>query len=162
MTPEFLEAVLEGRAAEAAELIGVELPEDFPNEGVRGFFALRLRQMSEDPRFREWCPHVVVLDGRMIGHAGYHGPPGSNARGNPDAIEIGYTIEPPYRGRGYATEAAVELLRRAEERGVRHYIASSAPDNEPSLAVIRKLGFTQTGEVMDEEDGLELVFELER
>jgi RimJ/RimL family protein N-acetyltransferase len=162
MTPEFLEAVLEGRAAEAAELIGVELPEDFPNEGVRGFFALRLRQMSEDPRFREWCPHVVVLDGRMIGHAGYHGPPGSNARGNPDAIEIGYTIEPPYRGRGYATEAAVELLRRAEERGVRHYIASSAPDNEPSLAVIRKLGFTQTGEVLDEEDGLELVFELER
>jgi RimJ/RimL family protein N-acetyltransferase len=162
MTPEFLEAVLEGRVAEAAELIGVELPEDFPNEGVRGFFALRLRQMSEDPRFREWCPHVVVLDGRMIGHAGYHGPPGSNARGNPDAIEIGYTIEPPYRGRGYATEAAVELLRRAEERGVRHYIASSAPDNEPSLAVIRKLGFTQTGEVMDEEDGLELVFELER
>jgi [ribosomal protein S5]-alanine N-acetyltransferase len=162
MTPEFLEAVLEGRAAEAADLMGIELPEDFPNEGVRGFFALRLRQMSEDPRFREWCPHVVVLDGRMIGHAGYHGPPGSNARGNPDAIEIGYTIEPPYRGRGYATAAAVELLRRAEERGVRHYIASSAPDNEPSLAVIRKLGFTQTGEVMDEEDGLELVFELER
>ena len=35
-------------------------------------------------------------------------------------------------------------------------------DNEPSLAIIRRLGFTQTGEAMDEEDGLELVFELER
>jgi [ribosomal protein S5]-alanine N-acetyltransferase len=98
----------------------------------------------------------------MIGHAGYHGPPGVNAKGAPDAVEIGYTVEERYRGRGYATEAAAELLRRAEERGVRHFVASTAPDNEPSLAIIRKLGFTQTGEAMDEEDGLELVFELER
>ena len=51
---------------------------------------------------------------------------------------------------------------RAEERGIRHFIACTQPDNEPSLAIIRRLGFTQTGEAMDEEDGLELVFELER
>jgi RimJ/RimL family protein N-acetyltransferase len=98
----------------------------------------------------------------MIGHAGYHGPPGVNAKQNPDAIEIGYTIEAPYRGNGYATAAATELLRRAEERGIRHFVACTQPGNEPSLAIIRKLGFTQTGEAMDEEDGLELVFELER
>lgn len=161
MTPEFLEAVLAGDRAQAAELLDVELPEGFPSQGER-FFALRLRQMKEDPRFREWCPHVVVCAGRMIGHAGYHGPPGVNALHSADAIEIGYNIEPPFRGRGYATEAATQLLQRAEERGIRHYIASCSPGNEPSLAVIRKLGFTQTGEVMDEEDGLELVFELSR
>ena len=126
------------------------------------FFELRLRQMREDARFLEWCPHAVVLEGTMIGHAGYHGPPGVNAKQNPDAVEIGYTIEAPYRGNGYATAAATELLRRAEERGIRHFIACTQPDNEPSLAIIRGLGFTQTGEAMDEEDGLELVFELER
>jgi RimJ/RimL family protein N-acetyltransferase len=38
-------------------------------------------------------------------------------------------------------------------------IASVSPENAPSLAVIRKLGFEQTGEQWDEEDGLELVFE---
>ena len=118
--------------------------------------------MRRDERFREWCPHAVVLDGQMIGHAGYHGPPGVNANQSPDAVEIGYTIEEPWRGHGYATAAATELLRRAEERGVRHYVASATPDNEPSLAIIRKLGFRQTGEAIDEEDGLELVFELER
>jgi [ribosomal protein S5]-alanine N-acetyltransferase len=117
--------------------------------------------MRQDPRFLEWCPHAVVVDGVVIGHAGYHGPPGVNAVKRPDAVEIGYTIERPYRGRGYATAATVELLRMAEERGVSHIVASCAPDNEPSLAIIRKLGFTQTGEVMDDEDGLELVFELE-
>jgi [ribosomal protein S5]-alanine N-acetyltransferase len=162
MTPEFLEALLDGRRAEAARLLDVEFPEEFPREGGKRFFALRLRQMREDPRVREWCPHVIVLDGRMIGHAGYHGPPGVNANNDPESVEIGYVIEPPFRGRGYATAAAVELLRRAEERGVKRFVASVAPSNEPSLAIVRKLGFVQTGERMDDEDGLELVFELER
>jgi [ribosomal protein S5]-alanine N-acetyltransferase len=162
MTPEFLEAVLEGDLERASQVLDAELPGAFPHDGALRFFQLRLRQMRDDERFREWCPHAVVLDGRMIGHAGYHGPPGVNAKGNPDAIEIGYTIEEPWRGHGYATAAASELLRRAEERGITHYVACTAPDNEPSLAIIRKLGFQQTGEAIDEEDGLELVFELER
>jgi [ribosomal protein S5]-alanine N-acetyltransferase len=162
MTPEFLEAVLDGRLEDAAELIGVELPEGFPREGEKRFLALRLGQMREDELFLEWCPHVVVLDDRMIGHAGYHGPPGKNATKNPVAVEFGYAIEPAYRGRGYGTEAAIQLLQRAEARGVKHFVLSCAPANEPSLAIIRKLGFVQTGEAMDEEDGLELVFELVR
>ena len=162
MTPEFLEALLEGDRERAGQELDVELPDGFPREGGMRFFKLRLRQMREDARFREWCPHAVVLDGAMIGHAGYHGPPGLNAKQNPDAVEIGYTIEEPWRGHGYATAAATELLRRAEERGIRHYVACTQPNNEPSLAIIRRLGFRQTGEAMDEEDGLEFVFELER
>jgi [ribosomal protein S5]-alanine N-acetyltransferase len=162
MTPEFLEAVLDGRLDEAARLLGVELAEAFPREGEKRFLALRLGQMREDERFLDWCPYVVVLGDRMIGHAGYHGPPGKNATQNPEAVEFGYAIEPEFRGHGYATEAATELVRRAEERGVKHFVLSCAPDNEPSLAIVRKLGFIHTGEAMDEEDGLELVFELVR
>lgn len=162
MTPEFIEAVLDGRLDDAAALLAVELPPAFPREGDRRFLALRLGQMREDERFLHWCPYVVVLEGRMIGHAGYHGPPGRNSARNPDAVEFGYAIEPDYRGRGYATEAATQLIREAEERGVRHFVLACAPANEPSLAIIRKLGFVQTGEVMDEHDGLELVFERSR
>lgn len=159
LTPEFIEAILEGERDRAAEALGVELPDDFPRDGEKRFLTLRLRQMREDERFQDWCPFAVVLEGRMIGHAGYHGPPGVNSKKNPEAVEFGYTIEPAYRGRGYATAAANELIRRAEERGIRQFVACTAPDNEPSLAIIRGLGFTQTGEAMDEEDGLELVFE---
>jgi [ribosomal protein S5]-alanine N-acetyltransferase len=162
MTPEFLEAALDGRVEEAARLMEVELPEGFPREGAKRFLAMRLRQMREDKRFEQWCPHVIVLEGRMIGNAGYHGPPGVNATEDETAVEIGYVIEPPFRGHGHATAAVVELLRRAEERGIRHYIASVSPSNDPSLAIVRKLGFVQTGERMDDEDGLEFVFELER
>jgi [ribosomal protein S5]-alanine N-acetyltransferase len=162
MTPEFIEAVLDARLDDAAELIGVELPEAFPREGEKRFLALRLRQMREDERFLAWCPYAVVLDGKMIGHAGYHGPPGKNSRRDPEAVEFGYTIEPTHRGRGYATAAARRLLEMAEARGVKRFVLACAPDNDPSLAIIGKLGFVQTGEVMDDEDGLELVFELER
>jgi [ribosomal protein S5]-alanine N-acetyltransferase len=163
MTPAFLQAVLADERDEAAALLEIELPDDFPTDGERRFLATRLRQMREDERVQQWCPHVVVLDGLMIGHAGFHGPPGVNAMQSPDAVEYGYTIYPAWRGRGYATEAARLLMDMAEEwAGISHFVLSVAPDNEPSLAIVRKFGFVKTGEQIDEEDGLEHVFELER
>jgi [ribosomal protein S5]-alanine N-acetyltransferase len=163
MTPAFIEAVLDDRLDDAAALLDVELPADFPREGERRFLAFRLRQMEEDKRFETWCPNVVVLDGRMIGHAGYHGPPGRNSTQDPEAVEFGYTIYPEWRGRGYATRAAVMLMDLAEERaGIRRFVLAVSPENDPSLAIVRKLGFVRTGEQMDEEDGLEHIFELTR
>ena len=83
-----------------------------------------------------------------------------NGPGADDAVEIGYTIFEPWRGRGYATEAARALMEWARaEHGIRRFIASVAPGNAPSLAIVRRLGFEQTGEQWDEEDGLELVWE---
>jgi [ribosomal protein S5]-alanine N-acetyltransferase len=163
MTPAFVAGVLAGRREEAAAELGIELPDEFPSEGEKGFLGFRLRQMREDERFQAWCPHAVVLEGRMIGHAGYHGPPGVNAYDTPEAVEFGYKIFPPHRGRGYATQAARMLMDQAEERaGIRHFFLSVGPDNTPSLAVVRKLGFVRIGERMDEIDGLEIVFELNR
>jgi ribosomal-protein-alanine N-acetyltransferase len=163
MTPEFIEAVLDDRREEAAAELGIELPDEFPSEGERGFLGLRLRQMRDDEQFLTWCANTVVLDGKMIGHAGYHGPPGANSTQNPEAVEFGYTIYPEWRGKGYATQAAMTLMDLAEERaGIRHFVLSVSPQNDPSLAIVRKLGFVQTGEHMDEEDGLEHVFELQR
>ena len=163
MTPAFIEAVLDDRREDAASELGIELPDEFPSEGERGFLGLRLRQMRDDKQFLTWCPNALVLDGKMIGHAGYHGPPGQNSAQNPDAVEYGYTIFPPWRGKGYATQVAVMLMDLAEElAGIRHFVLSVSPENDPSLAIVRKLGFVKTGEHMDEEDGLEHVFELQR
>jgi ribosomal-protein-alanine N-acetyltransferase len=119
--------------------------------------------MHEDARFLTWCEHAIVLGGQMVGHAGYDGPPGSNAALAPDAVEFGYAIFAPYRGRGYATDAARMLMDLAEKRaGVRHFVLGISPTNAPSLAVARKLGFQRTGERVDDERGLEDVFELHR
>jgi [ribosomal protein S5]-alanine N-acetyltransferase len=98
----------------------------------------------------------------MIGHIGFHGPPGVNGPAKPGALEVGYTVFEPFRRQGYASEAVVAILRWAEaEHGVRHFVASVGPWNEPSLALVRRLGFRQTGTQWDDEDGEELVFELE-
>ena len=50
----------------------------------------------------------------------------------------------------------------AREHGIRLFRASVGPNNQPSLGLIRKLGFVQTGVQWDEIDGEELVFELQK
>lgn len=167
MSPAFVDALLGGRRAEAAERLGAELPDDWPDRHDSGFLRLRLDQMRQDPSKEPWLVRALVLeeDGerRMIGHAGFHGPPGVNGPRRPEAVEVGFTVFPPFRRRGFASETVAALLDWARtEQGIRHFVASVAPDNEPSLAIVRKLGFVQTGDQWDEEDGLELVFELER
>jgi [ribosomal protein S5]-alanine N-acetyltransferase len=161
MTPEFLEALLADRREESEVELGMSLFAEYPDEDERRFLAHRLRQMHEDVRFQTWCEHAFVLGGQMVGHGGYDGPPGNNAAQAPDAVEFGYAIFRPYRGRGYATEAARLLMDLAEKHaGVRHFVVAISPGNSPSLAIARKLGFVRIGERVDDERGLEHVFEL--
>ena len=56
-------------------------------------------------------------------------------------VEIGYTVDPSYGGRGYATEAVRELLRIAfEELGVRRVIAQCFADNVASWRLMERVG----------------------
>jgi ribosomal-protein-alanine N-acetyltransferase len=163
MTPDFMEAVLAGRRAEAEALLGIVLPDEPPDPAVERFLSHRVRQLHEKPEAQKWLARAIVpRDGAriMVGNAGFHGEPGVNAADNPDALEIGYGILPEHRRKGYATEAVTALIAWARTQGVDQFVASVAPDNQPSLAIIHKLGFVRAGEHMDPDDGLEHVFEL--
>lgn len=159
-----IEALLAGRRGEAAAEARLTIPADWPDDHDARFLRLRADQMRRDPAKTEWLVRAVTLRDAartMIGTAGFHGPPGVNALRKAGALEVGYTIFEPHRRRGYATEVVRALLHWAHtKRAVDHFIASVAPDNAPSLAVVRKLGFVETGRVWDDEDGEELVFEL--
>lgn len=76
--------------------------------------------------------------------------------------EIGYTVLPAHRRQGLATEAARALIAWAWAQGERTVFATVAPTNPASLAVVRRLGFVETGSQIDDIDGLELVFEITR
>ena len=159
MSPPLIEALLEGRRAEAEAIAGLTLPQDWPDAHDERFLRLRLAQMRDDAATQPWLARALVLEQRgrpMIGHIGFHGPP--DARG---VAEMGYTVFSPYRRRGYALEAARAMMDWAlREHSVRLFRVSISPANEPSLRMAAKMGFRHTGEQIDEEDGLELVFEL--
>jgi [ribosomal protein S5]-alanine N-acetyltransferase len=117
----------------------------------------RHEQLTKDPSEEPWLYRAAVLrdTGRVVGRVGFHAPPDENR-----AVEIGYSVQPKYRGQGLATEMAIGLIRWGAAQGATTCIASVRPDNAPSLAIISRLGFVRTGEQMDDIDGLEWVFEL--
>jgi [ribosomal protein S5]-alanine N-acetyltransferase len=158
LTAEAMDALLAGRRG----VLPYTVPPDWPDEHDARFLRLRLRQLRADPGRADWGVAAIVLrEGvEMIGHIGFHGPPGVNARREPDAVEVGYTVFPDHRRRGLATEAVRALLGYARERGVHHFVASVGPENEPSLRLVRGLGFAEVGRHWDEEDGEELELEL--
>jgi RimJ/RimL family protein N-acetyltransferase len=151
---ELMEALLAGGELPFA------VPGDWPDEHDARFLRLRLSQLRDHPERRAWPVYAIVRDGALVGHIGYHGPPGVNARRAPDAIEVGYTVFPEHRRQGYATEAVRAVVEDARARGVARFIASVGPGNAPSLALVRRLGFVEVGRHWDDEDGEELEFEL--
>jgi RimJ/RimL family protein N-acetyltransferase len=163
MTPAFMEEILAGRQEEAGALLGIGLPPDALDPAVERFMSYRLVQLRRKPHIQRWLARAIVLrdhERSLIGNVGFHGEPGVNSALASNALEIGYGVSAEHRRQGFATEAVVALLDWARAQGVSHFVASVAPDNEPSLAIVRKLGFVRTGEHIDPEDGLEHVFEL--
>lgn len=155
LPPPVLTALLDGDLAAASARSGVALPPFFLEEAW--LWRLRLDQVGADPDAQDWVVRAVVVEpAGVVGHAGFHGPPDADG-----AVEVGYTVLPHLRGRGFATAALAALVEEAAGApGVRVVRASVSPDNPASLAVVRRAGFVLVGEQVDEQDGLELVHEL--
>jgi ribosomal-protein-alanine N-acetyltransferase len=90
--------------------------------------------------FGVWA--LVERDTRtVVGDAGFHGAP--DAAG---VVQLGYSIVPPRRRRGYATEAATALVTWAlANPSVRHITASCDPRNAGSIRVLERVGFRPDG-----------------
>jgi len=159
LSPHVIDAILAGRRKEAQRLAGLQLPEDWPDDHDARVLRMRLGQLRSNPEWQEWLARAMVLrtTGRpMAGYIGFHGAPAVIGR-----AEMGYTVRPHFRRKGYATEAAKAMMEWARlHHGVSSFYLSIAPHNRASLAMAAKLGFRQVGEQIDDEDGLELVFEL--
>lgn len=61
--------------------------------------------------------------------------------------QVGYWIARGHRGKGYATEALGGVIEIAQALGMRQVAAGHYIDNPASGAVLKKCGFTETGEV---------------
>jgi RimJ/RimL family protein N-acetyltransferase len=161
MPVELLDALIAGRRDDLGRLVDYQVPADFPNAGALRLLRFRREQVASDASWAPWSLRAIVLrrPRTMVGFVNFHGPPGVNDIAAPGAVELGWTIFPKHRRKGYATETARALMDwAAREHGIRLFVSSTTADNAPSLRVHEKLGFTRTGQVVDGE----LIFELRR
>jgi len=159
MSPELMVAILRGDWDWAARIAGVAIPDEWTTEDW-SWHRVRLEQVADDPAVLPWLARLMILRGdrqEIVGNAGFHGPPDRAGM-----AELGYHVVGRRRRMGFATETVVALMEWARsEHAVHRFRASIGPWNQPSLGLARKLGFQQTGVQWDDEDGEELVFELD-
>jgi RimJ/RimL family protein N-acetyltransferase len=104
-------------------------------EGVRA----EIERMAErTPGVEGWVQLSVEErdTGRLVGDVGL-----SPADGEPGVIKIGYTMDPAFQRRGYATEAVGALVAYAFDRlGAKVVRAYASAENLPSIRVAEKIG----------------------
>jgi RimJ/RimL family protein N-acetyltransferase len=97
----------------------------------------RLLAGPTDPRAETWRNWVVRLEGTVIGRV--------EATLHDGIAEIGYVFGPRWWGQGYASEAVTWLLEELRGDGVPEAWATVDPDNEPSVRLLRRVGFEEAG-----------------
>ena len=124
-----------------------EEPED--GEGDRVFRSRDLLEAYIRSQYGFWGYGIWALTeretGAIIGKAGVTNLEwGSKENGEEEALELGYHIFRPWRGRGYGTEACEGILSWCAARGNRHFYSKTDASNEASAALLKKLGFRLT------------------
>ena len=154
-----LAALADGDLEAANRTSPVALTPYFVDAEWRRVWQLRAAQVVLDPVSRAWITGVIWdEDGlRSVGRAGYHGPPDDAGM-----VEVGYAVDPEFRRQGYARAALEALLdRAAREPDVRVVRATISPGNLASRSLVEKYGFVENGEQWDDEDGLEIIYEVD-
>jgi ribosomal-protein-alanine N-acetyltransferase len=106
---------------------------------------------SEHPQGHPWGSlFFVELQSRtLVGLGGFKGAPSSDG-----VVEIGYAIAPAFRGRGLATDAVAQMVRRAfADAAVRAVDAHTLGHESPSTRVLEKSRFLRIGEAHDPDAG---------
>ena len=130
-----------------SQILGLEVPHDFPSKPVREFvLPMTLEELERDPSIGQWSGMIVnVCDAILIGTMGFKSSP--DELGN---VEIGYDIIPKYHGDGYATEMAQALIEWAfHQPNVNRVTAECLVTNTPSVRVLEKVGMKKISQAED-------------
>jgi ribosomal-protein-alanine N-acetyltransferase len=141
-TAELAEALTYDRG-EAEDLLGAEIPAGWPTEELAAFLPVYARELASDPALLGYGIWLVLdpLEGTLVGDSGFKGKPADGV------VELGYSTAGPYRGRGFAFEAAQALVGWAfSQPGIEKVVAETEPDNAHSIRVLEKLGMRQVAE----------------
>ena len=118
----------------------------------------RLPRVRQYPQWAKYLLRMAVLKDKqiVIGSAGFHSAPDSDGM-----IEIGFCVDRPYQGRGFGQEILQGMWDWVvEDPLVKTLRYTVSPNNTISQHIIKKFGFKHNGQQIDEEDGLEDIYEL--
>jgi RimJ/RimL family protein N-acetyltransferase len=127
-----------------AGLLGASIPGAWPGHDLREVLPQFHQRMVEDAAFENWVVWFWVLRREtggdiLVGDGGFMGLPDDDGR-----VEIGYSILPDYRRRGYAREGVEGLLKVAFGiRGIDTVMAETEKSNAASIRLLEKLGFAR-------------------
>jgi ribosomal-protein-alanine N-acetyltransferase len=118
----------------------------------------RVPQVEADPGVNKWFVRFVVLrtTRSIVGHTSFHLPPNEDGM-----IEIGLTLHSSYRRQGLGTEVVRGMWSwgvAQPEVAVHRYTVS--PTNHASVHLVQRFGFEHVGQQIDEEDGVEDIYEM--
>jgi RimJ/RimL family protein N-acetyltransferase len=117
----------------------------------------RIPRIEKDPSFIEIGLLIASekSSGEIIGSSGFHDFPDSEG-----VIEIGFGVVAEQRNKGFGMEILFSMWSMIlETQPVKIFRYTVSPNNLPSMHIINKLDFNLVGEQIDEEDGLELIYE---
>jgi ribosomal-protein-alanine N-acetyltransferase len=111
---------------------------------TRGSHRYKLRRYAEDARDGRAYAFYVF---RANDHALVGGATLSRVqRGVAMSCSLGYWVGAPYQRMGYTSAAVRAILRYCfDDLGLHRVEAACQPDNAPSRALLRKVGFTEEG-----------------
>ena len=116
---------------------------EYPMEGDQRACHAYLRQLpviGGAARSQPFGYYQIVLDGRVVGGIGFHGPPRDGV------VEIGYGVVPSVRGQGVATRALGMILDVAARFDRVHRVRGrTTPDNIASQKVMLGVGMQAVG-----------------
>lgn len=85
-----------------------------------------------------WFSVFEPISAEMIGYICFHFEDG--------ALDLGYSFHSSVHGKGYAFESISAMLEILGQTGiVQRFTAGTALDNAPSVRLLHRLGFAQTG-----------------
>jgi RimJ/RimL family protein N-acetyltransferase len=137
-TGAIITAELEG-LDQLADALDAAIAADWPPEHHDIDTLAFWRDALREPGAEGWWLHYVLVTSAsrptLVGSMGYKGPPIDGV------VEIGYSVVPSWQRRGLATEACRALIESAWRRGAGVVVAHTLAGLEPSIGVLRKLGF---------------------
>jgi ribosomal-protein-alanine N-acetyltransferase len=101
----------------------------------------RIRAQFLESGFGLWAVELRA-SGQFLGFVGLHVPV-FDAHFTP-CVEIGWRLDKPFWGKGYAPEAAAEAMRDGYQRlGLSEIVSMTSTTNLKSMRVMEKLGMTR-------------------